>query len=92
MVAHIYLDIPYSNSLAIFDMNRVAKDNGFINMYKINYDTTDAAIAVTDNDGLLSNLATNREKVHVPTTGYTCTAAKQTTTESLFMILRKLLY
>ena len=49
-------------------------------------------LAVTDNDGLLSNLATNCEKVHVPTTGYTCTAANQTTTESLFMILRKLLY
>ena len=74
MVTHIYLNIPYSNSLSIVDiMNRMAEDNGLISMYKIYYGTTDGS--VTDNDGLLSNFVTNHEGM--PTTGYTTTTINE---------------
>ena len=73
MVTRIYLNVPYSNSLSIFDiMNRMAEDNGLISMYKINYGTTDGS--VTDNDGLLSNFVTNHGGV--PTTNYTSTTIR----------------
>ena len=74
MVTRIHLNIPYSNSLSIFDiMNRMAKDNYLINMYKLYYGITDGS--VTNNDGLLSNFVTNHGGV--PTTGYTATTINE---------------
>lgn len=74
MVTRIYLNIPYSNSLSIVDiMNRMAKDNDLISMYKIYYGTTDGS--VTNNDGLLSNFVTSRGGV--PTTSYTVTTINE---------------
>ena len=74
MVTRIHLNIPYSNSLSIFDTtNKMAKDNGLISMYKIHYGITDGS--VTDNDGLLSNFVTNHGGVL--TTGYTATTINE---------------